>query len=307
MFNEAWAWILFNVFIIGLLILDLVVFHRKGHVIKMREALVTSAIWILLALLFNVGIYFTMGEEAALNFLAGYLVEKSLSIDNLFVFVIIFKYFQTPQKHVHKVLFWGILGAIVMRAFFILVGIALVERFHWILYVFGVFLIYIGIKMALHMEKEIDLENNLLIRLFKKFMPVSTTQENGKFFVNISGIRHATPLFIALLTVESTDLIFALDSIPAIMAITLDPFIIYTSNIFAILGLRSLYFALAGILDLFYYLHYGLAAILIFIGTKMLISSYVKIPILYALLFIVLSIGISIVASLLFRPIAKNK
>lgn len=298
MFETLWPWIAFNLFVIVMLVLDLSVFFRKHHVIKIRESLIASAFWIALALIFNVGIYYTMGKEAALNFFTGYLIEKSLSLDNLFVFLVIFKYFQTPREYAHKVLFLGIFGAIVMRAFFIIFGIALVSTFHWVLYIFGAFLIYIGIQMAIHEEKTIDPGKNLLTRLLKKFMPVTDHYVNGHFFIKSKGHLYATPLFVTLITIESSDLIFAVDSIPAIMAITLDPFIIYTSNIFAILGLRALYFALAGMMDLFRFLHYGLAAILIFVGIKMLIAPFFKIPIIFALGFIVITLLLSILFSI---------
>jgi tellurite resistance protein TerC len=253
--------------------------------------------WIGMALAFNVGIYYTLGKGPALDFLAGYLIEKSLSVDNLFVFIAIFDYFHTPSKYQHKVLFWGILGAIVLRALFIFFGIALVDRFHFILYIFGLFLIYAAIKMAMPKNDEIHPESNPVIKLFKKIMPVTHEYDGSNFFTKKNLQWYATPLFIALLTVEMSDVMFALDSIPAIMAITLDPFIIYTSNIFAILGLRALYFALAGLIPVFHFLKYGLALILAFVGVKMLVEPFIEISIEFALGFIIATIAASTIAS----------
>jgi tellurite resistance protein TerC len=302
MVETIWPWIVFNACVIAMLVLDLFVFHRQAHVISIKQALLLSGIWIGIALLFNVGIFFVQGEEAALNFFTGYVIEKSLSIDNLFVFIVIFNYFQTPPQYLHKVLFWGILGAIVMRAVFIFCGIALVTAFHWILYIFGIFLIFIGIKMAFHKAEQIRPENNPSLKVLRKWMSITNTYVEDKFFVKRFNQWYATPLFVVLLSVESTDVVFAIDSIPAIMAITLDPFIVYTSNIFAILGLRALYFALSRTMQLFHFLNYGLAAILIFVGIKMLIAPIVKIPIIIALGFIVAVLALSIIASLIFPP-----
>jgi tellurite resistance protein TerC len=299
--NEPlWIWIAFTISVFILIILDLLVFQRNVKAISTKQALITSACWIGLALLFNLGIYFFKGKETALNFLAGYLIEESLSIDNLFVFALIFTYFRTPAEYQHKVLFWGILGAIIMRAIFILFGIALVKSLHWILYIFGVFLLFAAFKMARPKSEEIHPENSLLINLLKKWLPITSDYHNGYFFVKKQNRWWATPLFVVLLSVETTDLIFAIDSIPAVMAITLDPFIVYTSNIFAILGLRSLYFALAGLMPLFHFLHYGLAAVLGFVGLKMLMAPFIKIPIAFALSFIVAALALSIAASLCF-------
>lgn len=294
-----WGWIAFNIFVVTMIILDLFVFHRKHKILSIKQALTASSMWIGMALIFNLGIYYFFGQEKALDFLAGYLIEESLSIDNLFVFILIFEFFRTPREFQHKVLFWGILGAIIMRALFIFFGIALVSRFHWILYLFGAFLIYAAIKMALPKNEQIKPESNVMIKLLKKFFPVTHTYDGDKFFTQINHTWHITPLFVALITVEMTDLIFAIDSIPAIMAITLDPFIIYTSNIFAILGLRSLYFALANLMPLFHYLKYGLAAILGFVGLKMLLAEFIYIPVTVSLGFIVAAIVLSIAASLL--------
>ena len=290
MSSQVLLWVLFNVFVLAMLALDLGVFHRKAHVIKFKEALGWCAIWITLALLFNLGIYLWRGPVRGLEFLTGYLIEYSLSVDNIFVFLLIFSYFRVPSLYRHKVLFWGILGALIMRAIFILAGVTLIHKFHWLIYVFGAFLILTGIKMALEKGKEIHPERNPVLKLFRRFMPVTDRYEEGKFFVKRARHYLATPLFVVLLVVETTDVIFAVDSIPAVLAITLDPFIVYTSNVFAILGLRSLYFALAGIMELFHYLHYGLSAILVFVGAKMLLADIYKIPV---------SIALSVVASIL--------
>ena len=299
--NEMLPWVLFNIFVLAMLALDLGVFHRKAHEVKIKEALIWSAVWIVLALLFNIGVYFWRGEVAALEFLTGYLLEKSLSVDNVFVFLLIFSYFRVPALCQHKVLFWGILGALIMRAVFIAAGITLIQQFHWIIYVFGAFLIFTGIKMALQKDKEIHPEKNPVIRLFHRLMPVTKEyDEKSRFFVRQGGILHATPLFVALLVIETTDVIFAVDSIPAILAITNDPFIVYTSNVFAILGLRALFFALAGIMTLFHHLHYGLSLILVFIGFKMLLADVYKMPIVIALSVVAGILIMSVVASVVW-------
>ena len=283
-----------------MLALDLGVFNRKAHVVKIKEALIWSGVWISMALLFNLGIYYWLGPRPALEFLTGYLLEKSLSVDNIFVFLLIFTYFKVPALCQHKVLFWGIIGALIMRAIFIAVGVALIQQFHWVIYVFGAFLIFTGIKMALQKDKEIHPEKNPVIKLFRRFLPVTHEyDEESRFFVKKAGVLHATPLFIALLVVETTDVIFAVDSIPAVLAITHDPFIVYTSNVFAILGLRALFFALAGIMEMFHYLHYGLAAILVFVGAKMVLTDLFKIPIGIALGIVAGILLISVVASLM--------
>ncbi|NJD52179.1 MAG: TerC family protein [Candidatus Methanoperedens sp.] len=276
--QQSLLWIGFIVFVFLMLALDLGVFNRKAHVIKIKEALILSIFWISLAIIFNIGIYFLFGPQKALDFLTGYVIEKALSVDNLFVFLMIFSYFHVPSIYQHKILFWGILGALVMRAIFIAAGITLIEEFHAIIYIFGAFLIITGIKMAFQGDKKIEPEKNPLLRYFRRVMPVTESYEEDKFFVKRAGKYFATPLFIVLLVVESTDLLFAVDSIPAVLAITTDAFIVYTSNVFAILGLRALYFALAGVMPMFYYLNYGLSAILTFVGTKMLISDYYKVP-----------------------------
>lgn len=296
-----WPWILFNLFVLIMLALDLGVFHRKAHVVRLKEALGWSVVWICLALLFDLLIYFWLGPETALQFLAGYVIEKSLSVDNLFVFLLIFSYFSVPSIYQHKILFWGILGALIMRAIFIAAGITLIEKFHWMIYLFGGFLIITGIKMAFQKDKELHPEANPVLRLFRRFVPVTSEYHESRFWVIKEGKRWATPLFVVLLLVETTDVIFAVDSIPAILAVTRDPFIVYTSNVFAILGLRALYFALAGIMQLFHYLHYGLSLILVFVGTKMLISDIYKVPIGIALAVIAGILIVSVVASIL-RP-----
>ena len=301
MSNQILWWVGFNLFVLMMLAIDLSVFHRKAHEVKFKEALIWSIVWIALALLFNLGIYFWRGPQIALEFLTGYLIEKSLSVDNLFIFLLIFSYFRVPALYQHKVLFWGILGALVMRAIFIAAGVTLIQKFHWLIYIFGGFLILTGIKMALEKEKKIHPERNPVLRLFRRFVPVTSDYEGDKFLVKREGRYFATPLFITLLIVETTDLIFAIDSIPAILAITLDPFIVYTSNIFAILGLRSLYFALAGIMQLFHYLHYGLSAILVFVGAKMLLAYIYKIPVDIALGVVAGFLLISVIASII-RP-----
>ncbi|MCX7918753.1 MAG: TerC family protein [bacterium] len=294
------AWIVFNTLVFGMLALDLGIFHRKAHVVRIREALIWSAVWICLALLFNLGIYFWRGSHTAIEFLTGYLLEKSLSVDNIFVFLLIFSYFRVPAEYQHKVLFWGILGALIMRAIFIITGVVLIQKFHWVIYLFGAFLILTGIKMAFQKDKQIYPERNPVLKLFRRFMPVSADYHGSKFFIINKGKWLATPMFVVLLVIETTDVIFAVDSIPAIFGITRDPFIVYTSNVFAILGLRALYFAIAGIMRLFHHLHYGLSIILVFIGVKMLITDFCKIPIVIALGVVAGILLISIVASLVW-------
>jgi tellurite resistance protein TerC len=296
--NQLTFWILFNLFVLVMLVLDLGVFHRRNHVVKFREAILGSAMWIALAAIFAVIVYFWHGRVPALEFVTGYVIELSLSVDNLFVFLLIFRYFQVPTVHQHKVLFWGILGALIMRAVFILAGVGLIRQFHWIIYVFGALLVYSGIKLFRQENAEIHPEKNPLLRLFRRWIPVTQDYEGAKFFVRRPGL-YATPLFIVLLVVETTDVLFAVDSIPAILAITLDAFIVYTSNVFAILGLRSMYFALAGMMELFHYLHYGLSLVLIFVGGKMLVSHYYQIPTEIALGTVAGILIISVVASTL--------
>jgi len=268
-------WIAFIVFVLFMLTLDLFVFHKKNTVVKVKEALLWSLFWITLAALFNVGVFFMVGKVKALEFLTGYLIEESLSVDNLFVFILIFGFFKIEPKYQHRVLFWGIIGAIVMRGVFIFAGVALIQKFNWIMYIFGVFLVYTGIKMLFEKEdKEYNPNKNILIRIFKKIFPVTQDMSRPHFFVRTNKILYATPFFIALLVIEASDLIFAVDSIPAVLSVSKDPFIVYTSNIFAILGLRSMYFALSGIMAYFYYLKYALSGILTFIGLKMCVNEF---------------------------------
>lgn len=277
--NELLPWILFTSFILIMLALDLGVFHRKSHRVGYKEALVWSGVWVLLALIFNTWIYFNMGKQPALEFLTGYLIEKSLSVDNIFVFVLLFSFFRVPAEYQHRVLFWGVVGALIMRAIFIAAGAILISQFHWVIYVFGAFLIYTGYKMFTKSAEDMHPEDNPLVRWFVRNGKVTSEYHGGKFFVKANGRRLATPLFLCLLSIEFTDLIFAVDSIPAIFAITQDPFIVYTSNVFAILGLRSLYFALEGIISRFPYLRYGLAVVLVFIGVKMVLADVFKVPV----------------------------
>ncbi len=302
MTDTLWLWIGFNVFVLAMLALDLGVFHRKCHVVTFRESMTWTVVWIGLALLFNLGIWHYAGSAKAVEFFTGYVIEKSLSVDNVFVFALLFSYFAVPAQFQHKVLFWGVLGALVMRAIMIAVGAALITKFAWIIYVFGGFLILTGLKMIFKREEEIHPERNPVVRLFKKFMPVTPDYRGDRFFVVENGVRMATPLFVVLLLVEISDLIFAVDSIPAIFAVTTDPFIVYTSNVFAILGLRSLYFALAGVMDKFHYLKVGLGVVLAFVGVKMLLAhSPWKIDTLVSLGVIVAILAASVVMSLL-RP-----
>lgn len=312
-----WMWVAFNVFVLGMLALDLGVFHRNAHVVSIKEAVGWSIVWIGCAAIFNVLLYFFWdsispnsaynNSEAALAFLTGYLIEKSLSVDNIFVFVLIFTYFAVPAQYQHRVLFWGVIGALVMRGIMIALGAALIKEFHWIIYIFGAFLVFTGIKMAFHRNEEIHPEKNPLIRLFRRIMPVTEAFEGDKFFIRRAGVLMATPLFLVLLMVETSDLIFAVDSIPAIFAVTQDPFLVYTANVFAILGLRSLYFVLAGMVHKFHYLKLGLSVVLTFVGVKMLlIETAYKIPTGISLLVVVGVIAISIIASLL-RPLPPTE
>ena len=295
-------WVGFTVFVLAMLALDLGVFHREAHEVRVREALGWTAVWIALALVFNLGVYFWFGSERALEFLTGYVIEKALSVDNIFVFIVIFSMFAVPARLQHRVLFWGILGALIMRAVFIVLGAALLQRFHWIIYIFGAFLVFTGIKLLVQRSDEVHPERNPLFRLFRRFVPSVADYRDAKFTVVEGGKRYATPLLLVLVAIEATDIVFAVDSIPAIFAITTDPFIVYTSNIFAILGLRALYFALAGVMGKFHYLKVGLSLVLVFVGAKMLLAGIYKIPILASLAIIVALLAGSIVASLLRRP-----
>ncbi len=300
----AWAWIAFHIVVFGILALDLGVINRKSHTQSVKSALLWTGFWILLSMGFAGVIWESMGRQKALEFLTGYVVEYALSVDNIFVFLLVFGYFRVPAEHQHKVLFWGIIGAFIMRALMIFLGSALITRFEWIIYIFGFFLIYTGIKLAFGKESEVDPGKNPMIVLLRRFMPVTPDYVGGQFLTKIDGKTFATPLLAVLLVIETTDLVFAVDSIPAIFAVvkSRDPFIIYTSNICAILGLRSLYFALAGIMDLFHYLKYGLSAVLSFVGVKMLLShTKFEIPTPVSLVVIVAILGGSILLSIL-RP-----
>lgn len=276
--NTPLFWILFNLFVIGLLLLDLLVFNRRAHAIKLGEALGWSAFWITLSLGFNFLVYRSMGHEAGLQWLTGYLIEKALSVDNLFVFLLIFTYFKVPAEYQHRILFWGVLGALVLRGIFILAGAALLAKFHFLLYLLGAFLVYTGVRMAFSGDgdPEIDPDNNPIVRFLSRRLPITRQLDGGKFFTRRDGLRFATPLLVVLVMVETTDVVFAADSIPAILAVSRNTFVVYTSNVFALLGLRALYFALASLMSLFHYLHYGLALILVFIGGKLLTEDLLR-------------------------------
>ncbi len=295
---NLWGWVGFNAFVLVMLALDLGVFNRKAHSVSLKEALTWSAVWITLALLFNLGLYFVSGTEAALQFLTGYLIEKSLSVDNIFVFVLLFSAFRVPAAYQHRVLFWGVLGALVMRGILIAVGATLIEDFHWIIYIFGIFLIITGIRMGIHKETEVHPERNPVLKLVRRILPVTEDYEGQRFIVRRDGRTLVTPLLLVLVTIETTDLIFAVDSIPAIFAVTTNAFIVYTSNVFAILGLRSLYFVFANIIDKFYYLRIGLAVILSYVGVKMVLTDLFHIPTTLSLLVIALVLTVAILASL---------
>ncbi|MFA7297343.1 MAG: TerC family protein [Dehalococcoidia bacterium] len=295
------TWVAFNALIVGLLLLDLFVLHRHAHVVTIREAAITSTGWIALGLGFGGFVWWWLGSQAAGEYFAGYLIEKSLSVDNVFVFVIIFSYFAVPAAYQHRVLFWGVVGALVMRGIFIFAGAALLEAFDWILYIFGAFLLFTALKMFRHSEMALDPKQNRVLRLVSRFIPISEQYDGQKMFTKRNGVLMATPLFAVLVVVEATDLVFAVDSIPAIFAVTRDPFIVFTSNAFAILGLRALYFLLAGVAHRFVYLKTGLAVILAFVGVKMLIAQFYHVPIVVSLGIIGAVLTVSIVASLLSK------
>lgn len=307
-------WIGFNLVILALLALDLGVFHRRAHAVSVKEAAIWSVVWIMLSLLFNLGLFLSWGREVGLQFLAGYLIEKSLSVDNIFVFVLLFSYFKVPAAYQHRVLFWGIIGALLMRGTMIGIGAALIERFEWIMLLFGLFLVFTGIRMGLQKEEiEVHPEGNIVVRMVRRVLPVTRELHGARFFVREQGRMFATPLFVVLLVVETTDLVFAVDSIPAIFAVTQNPFIVYTSNVCAILGLRALYFLLAGVMDKFHYLKLGLAVVLTFVGVKMLMPEVTHlitgttyaIPIEVSLLVIATVLTVAIVASLIYPPAPK--
>lgn len=300
--GTPWLWFGFVAFVLAMLALDLGVFHKKDHEISVKEALIWTCVWISLALVFNGGIYFWFGRERALEFLSGYVIEKALSVDNIFVFIVIFSAFAVPAKLQHRVLLWGILSALVLRAVFVLLGAALLTRFHWLAYVFGAFLVFTGIKLLVQREGHADPRENPLFKLFRRLIPVVDGFHEGHFTIVRAGKRYATPLLLVLIAIETTDIVFAMDSIPAIFAVTTDPFIVFTSNIFAILGLRALYFALSGMMDKFHYLKFGLALVLMFVGAKMLLAGVYKIPIWASLAVIAALLAGSVIASLLRRP-----
>jgi len=309
--TETWLWVAFSAFVLTMLVLDLAVFNRKAHRVSTKEAGAWTAAWVSLAVLFGLGIYYFMGPQPALEFAAGYLVEEALSVDNLFVFILLFSYFRVPATLQHRVLFWGIFGALVMRGIMIAAGAMLLDRFHWIIYVFGAFLVFTGIRMATHDETDIEPETNPVLRLVRRLVPVTDKYHGQHFFVREpsgpggSMRRVATPLFVVLVLVETTDLVFAVDSIPAVFGVTQDPFIVYTSNVFAILGLRSLYFLLAGIIEKFHYLRLGLAVVLTFVGAKMLASHWIHVPTAVSLGVIAFILVSAVAGSLLFPKAAE--
>jgi tellurite resistance protein TerC len=302
-------WILFNLFALGMLVLDLRVFHRPDHVVSFRESLGWSAMYVALAAAFAAILYFWQGHQAGLEFVTGYVLELSLSVDNLFVFLIIFNYFAVPEQQQHRVLFWGVVGALILRGIFIGAGVGLINRFHWLLFIFGALLIYSGIRVCVMGEHQIDPAANPIVKLFRRWMPVTKDYHDGRFFIrnrDDGGRLYATPLLVVLLVIETTDVLFAVDSIPAILAITLKAFIVYTSNVFAILGLRSMYFAVAGLIKIFRFLHYGLAVILILVGLKMLLSDYAEVPITATLGAVAGVLLISIALSIVFPEKSKS-
>ncbi len=296
-------WILFNLFALGMLVLDLRVFHRPGHVVRFREALGWSAMYVALAGAFALLLLYWQGHQASLEFITGYVLELSLSVDNLFIFLLIFNYFAVPEQQQHRVLFWGVMGALILRGIFIGAGVELINRFHWLLYGFGALLVYSGLKLFFSGDRRVDPEKNPVVKAVRRFIPVTKDYRGGKFFVRVgeeNGRRYATPLLIVLLVIETTDVLFAIDSIPAILAITLKAFIVYTSNVFAILGLRSLYFAIAGLMKIFRFLHYGLAVILVFVGVKMILGDHIEIPVTITLATVAAVLLVSVASSLAF-------
>lgn len=299
--NEGTLWIGFNVFVLLMLVLDLGVFHRKSTVISVKEALIWTCVWVLLAFLFNIFVFYQLGEEKAFEFFTGYIIEKSLSVDNIFVIILIFSFFNVPAAYQHKVLFWGIMGALVMRVSFILAGVELIHKFHWLIYIFGGFLIFTGIRILTQGDLKLNPEKNPVVKFVRRIFRVTRDFEGDRFFIRRGELLWATPLFVVVVLIEATDLIFAVDSIPAILAVSEDSFIVYTSNVFAILGLRSLYFALAGMEKYFTHLKYGLSAILIFVGIKMCIADYYKVPIEISLAFIILTLSVSVLTSMVMQ------
>lgn len=300
--QNIWLWVAFGVIVATALIIDLAVFHRRPHVLSLREALAWCVVWVSLAAVFSVAVFAAKGTEKGLEFVTGYIIEWSLSVDNLFVFLVIFSYFAVPQAYQHRVLFWGIMGAVIMRGIFIAAGVGLLSYFHWMIYLFGAFLVFTGIKILRQGEIQVEPEKNPVLRMFSRMMPVSSAYHEQRFFIRQEGRLVATALVPILIVVETTDVMFAVDSVPAILAITLDPFIVYTSNVFAILGLRALFFLLAGIMGLFRYLKVGLCFVLMFVGVKMLISDFYKISITVSLAVVALILVGSVLLSLVVRP-----
>jgi len=301
-------WVLFNVFALGMLVLDLQVFHRGGRVVRFRGALLGSALYVVLAGAFAILLLHWQGHQASLEFVTGYVLELSLSVDNLFIFLVIFNYFAVPEEQQHRVLFWGIIGALILRGIFIGAGVELIDRFHWLLYLFGALLIYSGFRLFLTGDRQVDPEKNPVVKAARKLIPVTKDYHGGKFFIRLAdenGRRYATPLLIVLLVIETTDVLFAVDSIPAILAITRKAFIVYTSNVFAILGLRSMYFAVAGLMKIFRFLHYGLAVILVFVGVKMVLEDHFDIPITVTLGSVAAVLLIAVGTSIAF-PVREN-
>ncbi|MEO1054015.1 MAG: TerC family protein [Bacteroidota bacterium] len=305
--NETTLWVGFNLAVLFMLALDLGVFNRKSKVITAKQALLWTCFWVFLAFLFNIFVYYQFGQDKAFEFFTGYVIEKSLSVDNIFVMILIFSFFNVPPQYQHKVLFWGILGALVMRVCFILVGVELINSFHWLIYIFGGFLVFTGIKIIKDDDIKIEPDKNPVVKLARRFFKITPTFREDKFFVREKGLLWATPLFLVVLLIEVTDLVFAVDSIPAILAISDDAFIVYTSNVFAILGLRSLYFAVAAIDRYFAYLKYGLSAILIFVGIKMCLVDVFKIPIEISLAFIILTLSLTVLASMVLEKKQKEE
>jgi tellurite resistance protein TerC len=297
--TQTMMWLAFAAVIAAMFVLDLFVFNRKSHEIRFREALTWTLVWVGLALAFNAGVWYYLGQSKALEFFTGYVIEESLSVDNLFVFIIIFSYFKVSRAQQPKILKWGIIGALIMRGIFIVLGIGLIERFHWMVYLFGAILVFTGSKMALGGEGKIEPEKNLLVRLLRKLVPITKRTWGDRFFIKKGGMRAATPLFLTLVVVESSDLIFAVDSIPAVLAVTRDPFIVYSSNVFAIMGLRSLYYLLAHVMEMFAYLKVGVSCILVFVGAKMLLADLVEIPLPVSLGVIVGTLATAMLVSVL--------
>lgn len=305
--NETLLFIIFNVFILAMLALDLGVFHKTPKAVSIREATIWSIVWTVLALVFNAGVFVVAGTTTGLEFFTGYLIERALSMDNIFVFIIIFSYFGVPSHYQHKVLFWGVLGALVMRSIFIAAGTALISQFEWILYIFGGILLVTGWKMMRHREIEVHPEKNIFIRIARRLFPIVHGYESPKFIIRKGGKTFITPLFLVLITVETTDVVFAVDSIPAVFGVTRDPFIVYSSNVFAILGLRAMYFLLAGVMNTFYYLSYGLSLVLVFIGAKMLTADFFHLPIATSLAVVAIILGVAVGASLVRNIQEKSR